>query len=119
MERAVARRRRGAAGGLSCLALVAFGLGATVGDVGTTVGDERSAAELSAADILPPKLLAGERIVVGVNGTSVGSGLRLAIHQGRIAGVVLFAGNFPSRAAGRRLIARLQAIPRPPKLRDP
>ncbi len=38
---------------------------------------------------------------------------------GAVAGVVLFAGSFPSRAAGRRLIARLQAIPRPPHLRDP
>ena len=42
-----------------------------------------------------------------------------AIREGEVAGVVLFAENFPSRAAGRRLIARLQAIPRPPKLRDP
>jgi beta-N-acetylhexosaminidase len=36
-----------------------------------------------------------------------------------VAGVVLFAGSFPSRAAGRRLISRLQAIPRPPQLRSP
>ena len=36
-----------------------------------------------------------------------------------MAGVVLFADNFPSRAAGRRLIAGLQAIRRPPALRDP
>ena len=33
--------------------------------------------------------------------------------------MVLFADNFPSRAAGRRLIAGLQAIRRPPALRDP
>ncbi|HEU4705971.1 MAG TPA: glycoside hydrolase family 3 N-terminal domain-containing protein [Solirubrobacterales bacterium] len=65
------------------------------------------------------KQLAGERIVVGLGGTSVGRGLRDAIHQGKVAGVVLFAGNFPSRAAGRRLIARLQTIPRPPRLRSP
>jgi beta-N-acetylhexosaminidase len=36
-----------------------------------------------------------------------------------VAGVVLFAENFPSRAAGRRLIGRLQGIKRPPKLGDP
>ena len=42
-------------------------------------------------------------------------GLREAIREGRVAGVVLFADNFPSRAAGRRLIAGLQAIPRPPR----
>ena len=41
------------------------------------------------------------------------------IRTGRAAGVVLFAGNLPSRAAGRRLIGSLQAIPRPPGLRDP
>jgi len=71
------------------------------------------------AETLPAKQLAGERIVVGLPGTSISEGLRVAIREGRVAGVVLFAGNFPSRAAGRRLIARLQAIPRPPKLRDP
>ena len=36
-----------------------------------------------------------------------------------MAGVVLFDANFPTRAAGRRLISRLQAIRRPPALRDP
>jgi beta-N-acetylhexosaminidase len=61
----------------------------------------------------------GERIVTGLGGTSVPPRLREAIRQGRIAGVVLFAENIPTRAAGRRLVARLQAIPRPPKLRDP
>jgi beta-N-acetylhexosaminidase len=114
MERTVARRRRRAVGVLSCLALAAFALGALLGD--RPAGADRKA---SVASTLPPKLLAGERIVVGVNGTSVGAGLRSAIHEGRVAGVVLFAANFPTRAAGARLISRLQAIPRPPKLRDP
>ena len=108
------RRRRGAVGVLSCLALLAFVFGATLGD-GRGQADQKP----SVASTLPPKLLAGQRIVVGVNGTSVGAGLRSAIREGRVAGVVLFAGNFSTRAAGARLIARLQAIPRPPKLRDP
>jgi beta-N-acetylhexosaminidase len=112
MERNVARRQRGAVGVLSCLVLVAFVFG-------VTLGDGSGSAKPSVAETLPPKLLAGQRIVVGVSGTAVGQGLRAAIREGRIAGVVLFAGNFPSRAAGTRLIARLQAIPRPPKLRDP
>lgn len=99
---------------LSCLALAAFAFGATLGDSGGGAGEKSSLAEN-----LPPKLLAGERIVVGVRGTRIGAGLRAAIREGRVAGVVLFAGNFPSRAAGARLIGRLQAIPRPPKLRDP
>jgi len=98
---------------LACLGLGAFAFGATLGDGSSEARDP------GAATTLPPKLLAGERIVVGVNGTSVGVALRSAIREGKVAGVVLFAGNFPSRAAGSRLIARLQAIPRPPKLRDP
>ncbi|HET7508180.1 MAG TPA: glycoside hydrolase family 3 N-terminal domain-containing protein, partial [Solirubrobacterales bacterium] len=114
MQRTVARRRRGAVGVLSCLALAAFAWGATLGD-----GSGQARPEPSVASTLPPKLLAGQRIVVGVDGTSFGSGLRTAIREGRVAGVVLFAANFPTRAAGARLIARLQAIPRPPKLRDP
>ena len=99
---------------LSCLALAALLLGASFGD-----GRGEAKQEPSVAETLSPKLLAGERIVVGVKGSSIGPGLRSAIREGEVAGVVLFAGNFPSRAAGARLIARLQAIPRPPKLRDP
>ncbi|MGN6258269.1 MAG: glycoside hydrolase family 3 N-terminal domain-containing protein [Solirubrobacterales bacterium] len=111
MERAV-KRRQVALGVLVCLAIGAFAFGATL-------GDGAAPPEPGVAETLPLKQLAGERIVVGVSGTSVSAALRKAIQEGRIAGVVLFAGNFPSRAAGRRLIARLQAIPRPPKLRDP
>jgi beta-N-acetylhexosaminidase len=114
MGRSVARRRKGAAGVLSCLALVAFVVGATLGD-----GRGEAKSKPSVASTLPPKLLAGQRIIVGVNGTSVSEGLRDAIHEGKIAGVVLFAENFPTRDAGARLITRLQAIQRPPKLRDP
>ncbi|HEU5061551.1 MAG TPA: glycoside hydrolase family 3 N-terminal domain-containing protein [Solirubrobacterales bacterium] len=112
MERAVRRRRRVALGVLVCLAVGAFACGATL-------GVEPGAPEPLVAETLPLKQLAGQRIVVGVQGTSISPRLRVAISQGRVAGVVLFAENFPSRAAGRRLIARLQAIPRPPKLRDP
>lgn len=111
MEPAVRRRRWGALGVLCCLTAVAFAFGAGLGD--------GQSPRPGLATLLTPKQLAGERIVVGLSGTSVGRGLRTAIRQGRIAGVVLFAGNFPSRAAGRRLIAQLQAIPRPPKLRSP
>ena len=41
------------------------------------------------------------------------------IRDGRVAGVILFAANLPSRASGRRLIAELQSIHRPAGLRDP
>jgi beta-N-acetylhexosaminidase len=105
------RRRWGALGVLCALAALAFVFGAGLGD--------GESPRPGPATLLTPKQLAGERIVVGLSGTAVGPGLRHAIREGRIAGVVLFAGNFPSRAAGRRLIAQLQAIPRPPKLRSP
>jgi beta-N-acetylhexosaminidase len=96
---------------LAVLAIGAFVVGACLG------AGYRS--KPGVAGTLPLKQLAGERIVAGVQGTSVSPRLRAAIREGRIAGVVLFAENFPSRAAGRRLVAQLQAIPRPPKLRDP
>jgi beta-N-acetylhexosaminidase len=108
-----ARRRPAAAlAVLACLATGAFAFGATL-------GDGAPPPEPGVAETLSLEQLAGERIVVGLNGSSVGPGLRSTIREGRIAGVVLFAGNFPSRAAGRRLISQLQAIPRPLRLRSP
>jgi beta-N-acetylhexosaminidase len=98
-------------GTLAGLAAGAFALGAALGD--------GSAPRLSVAETLPARLLAGERIVAGLTGTDVSPRLRAAIHGGAVGGVVLFAANFPSRAAGRRLIARLQAIRRPRPLREP
>lgn len=96
---------------LAGLAVAAFALGAALGD--------SPAPRVEVASTLAIPRLAGERIVVGVSGTVVSPKLKAAIGEGRVAGVVLFADNFPSRAAGRRLIARLQAIRRPPALRDP
>ena len=112
MKRATAWRRRAALTVLTCLAAAAFTFGAAL-------GDGAAPPQPGVAETLPLQQLAGERIVVGVRGASIGRPLREAIGEGRAAGVVLFAENFPSRAAGARLIARLQAIPRPPKLRDP
>lgn len=112
MARAVQRRRWVAFGLLALLAIGAFACGASL-------GDEPGSPDPSVAETLPAEQLAGERIVAGLPGTSISPALRRAIGRGRVAGLVLFAANFPSRAAGRRLIARLQAIERPPKLRDP
>jgi beta-N-acetylhexosaminidase len=109
----VARRRRVAAVTLSALAIAGFAGGACLG------AGSQSQSQPDVASTLSPRHLAGERIVVGIQGTSVPPALRAAIREGRVAGVVLFAENFPSRAAGKRLVARLQALPRPPKLRDP
>lgn len=115
MKRPVVRRRRLLLGLLGGMALGAFALGAALGD-GT---GPRSSPGAMVAATLPLDRLAGQRIVVGVTGISVSPALQEAIRRGHVAGVVLFAGNFPSRAAGRRLVRRLQEIRRPRSLRDP
>jgi beta-N-acetylhexosaminidase len=113
MERMIARRRLLALAALAGLAAGAFAFGAALGD------GRPSMVEVEVASSLPPKQLAGERVVVGLPGTAIPPRLSEAIRKGRVAGVVLFDANLPSRAAGRRLISRLQAIRRPPTLRDP
>lgn len=112
MERARARRRR-LLGILAGLAAGAFAFGAALGD------PPAPAPRVEVSERLPIPHLAGERIVTGFGGARVPPRLETAIRAGRVAGVVLFADNLPSRAAGRRLIAALQAIRRPPGLRDP
>ncbi|MGE5407458.1 MAG: glycoside hydrolase family 3 N-terminal domain-containing protein [Syntrophothermus sp.] len=112
MERATTRRRRRLAlGTLIGLAACAFGAGAGLGKGG--------AERPSVASTLPLRELAGERLLAGVSGTGMTPELRAAIRRGDLAGVILFADSFPTRAAGRRLIARLQGIRRPRRLRDP
>jgi beta-N-acetylhexosaminidase len=91
--------------------LGAFALGASLGD-GTH-------PEPSPAERLSLERLAGQRIVVGFEGARAPAAVRRMIRAGRVAGVILFAGNFPDRASGRRLIRALQAIPRPPGLGAP
>ncbi len=113
MDRTKVRRRRVGLVVLLGFALAAFALGAALGD-----GDSQP-SKAKASVPLSPQHLAGERVIAGLPGTGVSPRLRRAVAAGRIAGVVLFEASFPSRAAGRRLIARLQAIPRPPGLRDP
>ena len=88
-------------------------MGAALGDGD---GEQRplgAASRLSAAE------LAGSRIVVGFEGSTVPASVRRMIRTGRLAGVILFADNLPSRTAARRLVRVLQAVPRPPGLRDP
>jgi hypothetical protein len=77
-----------ALGALAGLAAGAFALGATLGD--------SRAPRIEVAATLSAPQLAGERIVAGLSGTGVPPRLRAAIHQGRLAGVILFADNFPA-----------------------
>ena len=104
-------RRRAAAVLLGALALGAFALGVALGD--------GPAQRPTAASRLALRQLAGQRIVAGFAGADVPDRVREMVREGRIAGVILFAGNLPSREAGQQLVARLQRIPRPPHLRDP
>jgi beta-N-acetylhexosaminidase len=108
---ATIRRRRLAVGAVCGLAIGAFAFGVALGD--------GSGSRPSAASQLTPSRLAGQRIVLGFSGARVPVAVKRMIRTGRAAGVVLFSENLPSRDAGRRLIAALQATPRPPGLRDP
>lgn len=97
-------------------AVVALAAGAFA--AGTSLGDGAGPSP-NAASRLTASQLAGQRIVLGFGGTRVPPLVRQAIRVGGAAGVVLFADNLPSRDAARRLVADLQAIRRPPGLRDP
>ncbi|HEY7256901.1 MAG TPA: glycoside hydrolase family 3 N-terminal domain-containing protein [Solirubrobacterales bacterium] len=105
-------RRRRAALAIACgLAIGAFAFGVTLGD--GEQGATSTASQLSGLQ------LAGQRVITGFPGTAPPATVRRMIREGAVAGVILFAENIPSRSTGRRLIAGLQAIPRPPGLRDP
>jgi beta-N-acetylhexosaminidase len=112
--------------GLGVLAIVAaasFAAGALGGSSGgggsdpAGGGDEpfalRPLPELSAAQ------LAGQRLVAGFEGRHPPQGLEREIRAGRLAGVVLFADHAGSAGRTRRVVRRLQRIPRPPGLRAP
>jgi beta-N-acetylhexosaminidase len=99
--------------GLAAAAIAAFILGIALSANGS------QPRERSAAEALPASKLAGERIIVGFPGTRVPGAVKRMIRRGRIAGVILFSDNLPSRSEGRRLIARLQHVPRPKGVRDP
>ena len=126
--RRVGARRRGLAVAL-CAGVVAallaaiggLGCGAAADGRGSTASgrDPATSATPEATASLPLDQLAGARIVAGFNGTVAPPALRRAIREGHVAGVVLYAENLPSKAAARRLIAGLQAIPRPPAMSDP
>lgn len=86
--------------------------------LGAALGDGPPPQD-SAASQLTSAQLAGQRIVLGFQSTRPSGATVRLIRAGSVAGVILFADNLPSRAVGRRLIHRLQAIKRPPGLGDP
>jgi beta-N-acetylhexosaminidase len=103
--------RSGTAGGSSGTS--AGSSGTAGGSSGTAAGNGSAEPRSTLAEKLTPSELAGERVVVSVDGTGLTPSLRHAIHAGKVAGVVLYEVDFPSRGAGRKLIAALQAVPRP------
>jgi beta-N-acetylhexosaminidase len=138
MERATVRRRRLALATLALLAAAGLAAGAIVGgssggsgtggsggdrsggSTSSTGGSTAAEAEVkrpTLAERLTPSQLAGERVVVSIDGTGLTQELRHSIHSGKVAGVVLFEADFPSRAAGRELIDAVQSIQRPKLLR--
>ncbi|HEY8083814.1 MAG TPA: glycoside hydrolase family 3 N-terminal domain-containing protein [Solirubrobacterales bacterium] len=107
----VAGKKRIAAVALLGLAMAAFAFGVALGDT--------AEPEPSVASRLTLRQLSGQRVVVGFPGVEAPAAVVRMIRAGDVAGVILFADNLPSRSAGRRLIGSLQAVPRPPGLRDP
>jgi beta-N-acetylhexosaminidase len=95
--------------------LVVAGVGAAIWVAladGTTTHHSR-------ADGLSVAELAGERLITGFHGGSPPDQVKRMIHQGKLAGVVLFDDNLGSRNHTRRLVRELQAIKRPRGLRSP
>lgn len=99
---------------LSAIAVLAVGAFVLAGSLG-----DGSVPGPAPAERLGPGRLVGQRIVLGFSGARPPALVERMIRRGEVAGVVLFADNLQGRAGARRLIARLQAIPRPPGLRDP
>lgn len=68
---------------------------------------------------LDPAELAGQRLIAGWDGVEPPRGLRRLIADGRLAGLILFEDNIPTRGLARRSIRSLQRIERPEGLREP
>jgi beta-N-acetylhexosaminidase len=101
------------------LAAAAIGALAAVVGLSVALGDGTERAQGPDAGDLTVRQLAGERLVAGFKGRQPPKALRRMIADGELAGVILFSENFAGRRGARRLIARLQSIPRPRRLRDP
>jgi beta-N-acetylhexosaminidase len=68
-------------------------------------------ARVAAVPSSTAKLL-GQRIMVGMAGTSAGAALLRSVREGRVGSVILFAANIASRAQLRSLIGALQGAAR-------
>lgn len=121
-ELARARRPGAALIALALISAAAFAVGMISGG-GDRVPQAPPQVEPFALAPLPDGLsdaeLAGQRLVAGFAGTEIPGGLERLIRHGRIGGVVIFAANVAGKRELRHQIDELQAIPRPPGLREP
>ena len=90
-------------------AVVAGSVALFSGGGGGEDGDPGAAAERPAAELRLDRL-AGQRLIAGWDGVEPPRGLERLVRRGRIAGVILFDDNAPSRGTARDSIARLQRI---------
>jgi beta-N-acetylhexosaminidase len=74
-----------------------------------------TALEQARADVarMPLRRQVGELLIVAFSGTRAPGYVLRALHEGRVAGVILFGGNAPSAASVRRLTAQLRQAARP------
>ncbi|MEO7198067.1 MAG: glycoside hydrolase family 3 N-terminal domain-containing protein, partial [Solirubrobacterales bacterium] len=101
------------------LAIGALGIGSSGGEAAS---DSAPAAALPPSEPLPSmsdSQFAGQRLIAGFEGTAAPAGLKRMIARGRLAGVILFAGNIGGRSTTSSLISSLQAVPRPDGLDAP
>ena len=112
-ERAVVRSLPALAVLVLTVACTAPGCGGSGEDPSAAGAARKRAVELGDARLV------GQRLVAGFHGERVPKELRRRVEAGRLGGLILFADNFDSRREARRLVARLQRIPRPRELRDP
>lgn len=75
-------------------------------------GSSVAVGQASVAELTPAQL-AGQRMVFGFPGTTPPPDLVRRIRRGEAGAVIIMGTNVPSLPAVRRLVARLQAIPRP------
>ncbi|MBK8294451.1 MAG: beta-N-acetylhexosaminidase [Solirubrobacterales bacterium] len=104
-----------AGGGVLIVASMFAGLMVGSASNADQISPEAQVASQAAAQVdrLTDHQLAGQRVIATFNGTLVPRGIKRAIRRGRLGGVVLFAGNVPTRAAARAVTRQLQRIRRP------
>ena len=118
-------RRDRAAVLIAALAVLALGLATALAASTPALASGRVAVPAEPALVagtesrLTTRQLVGQRVIWSYAGTVPPPALRTRIARGEVAGVILFRSNVGSRSALAATMRSLQAIRRPPGLRDP